>query len=66
MKACTFAAYNEIDELWNRADRQFEKYARSNKKRLIKQIMTDPFLIVLCIFVLLIIVITVITQILGI
>ena len=66
MKVCTFAAYNEIDELWNRADRQFEKYARSNKKRLIKQIMTDPFLIVLCIFVLLIIVITVITQILGI
>ena len=66
MKACTFSAYNEIDELWNRADKQFEKYARSNKKRLIKQIMTDPFLIVLCIFVLLIIVITVITQILGI
>ena len=56
MKACTFAAYNEIDELWNRADRQFEKYARSNKKRLIKQILTDRFLIILCIIILLIIV----------
>ena len=66
MKACTFSAYNEIDELWNRADKQFEKYARSNKKRLIKQILTDRFLIILCIIVLLIIVTTVITQILGI
>ena len=66
MKACTFSAYNEIDELWNRADKQFEKYARSNKKRLIKQILTDRFLIILCIVVLLIIVTTVITQILGI
>ena len=66
MKACTFSAYNEIDELWNRADKQFEKYARSNKKRLIKQILTDHFLIILCIIVLLIIVITVITHILGI
>ena len=66
MKACTFSAYNEIDELWNRADKQFEKYARSNKKRLIKQILTDRFLIILCIIVLLIIVTTLITQILGI
>lgn len=66
MKTCTFSAYNEIDELWNRADKQFEKYARSNKKRLIKQILTDRFLIILCIIVLLIIVTTVITQILGI
>ena len=66
MKACTFAAYNEIDELWNRADRQFEKYARSNKKRLIKQILTDRFLIILCIIILLIIVTAAITQIFGI
>ena len=65
MKACTFAAYNEIDELWNRADRQFEKYARSNKKRLIKQILTDRFLIILCIIILLIIVTAAITQIFG-
>lgn len=66
MKACTFSAYNEIDELWNRADKQFEKYARSNKKRLIKQILTDRFLIILCIIILLIIVTAAITQILGI
>ena len=66
MKACTFSAYYEFDELWNRADKQFEKYARSNKKRLIKQILTDRFLIIQCIVVLLIIVTTVITQIIGI
>lgn len=66
MKNCSFAVFDELDKLWNNANKQFENYAISNKKRLLKQIATDRIMLVLYIIVFLIVIGAVAAKYLGI
>ena len=66
MKNCSFAVFDELDKLWNNANKQFENYAISNKKRLLRQIATDRIMLVLYIIVFLIVIGAVAAKYLGI
>ena len=66
MKNCSFASFDKLDVLYKNAKQQYETYAVSNRKRLIKQVISDPVMIVLYVIVLLIIVGAIISKIYGI
>lgn len=65
MQNCSFSSFDKLDVLYKNAKQQYETYVASNRKRLIKQIISDPVMIVLYVIVLLIIVGAIISKIYG-
>ena len=66
MNHLTFAAFDKLGELREKINEMFREYVSANKKRLMKQILTDPVMIVLCIVVLVIVIGAIIAKNIGI